>query len=104
MTKGAEVGAWQAQARATYRAGACTMREGDATCTVHRAKHAQGSPGVLSNEVLPLESMSKEQRSVRAWECVRVAIVCGSPGVLSCKTVIPMWGRVIGYHGCRGSE
>jgi len=61
--------------------------------------------GVLANRasIYPSEvscvvaRMSKEQRSVRSWGCTLVGIVCGSPGVLSCKMVISIWGGVILY-------
>jgi len=51
--------------------------------------------GVLANQasIYPsmdscvVASMSKEQRSPRAWGCTRVVIVCGSPGILLSKTV-----------------
>ena len=47
--------------------------------------------GVLANRAsivsCVVASMSKKHRSARAWGCTRVGIICGSPGVLLCKTV-----------------
>jgi len=48
------------------------------------ANRASVYPSMVSCVVA---SMCKEQRSARTWGCTRVGIVCGSRGVLPCKTV-----------------